>query len=186
MLPLGTAAPPFTLPDSSGTDHSLDGLVDGRRGLVVAFLSNHCPYVQLIAPRLGDVARQADDAGIAVVGIMANDIDAHPDDAPHLMAQRAAEWGWTFPYLWDETQEVATAYRAACTPDFFVFDADRHLVYRGRFDDATPGNGRTVTGDDLTAAITAVAHGSPVETEQLASIGCNIKWKPGHEPDYFG
>lgn len=186
MVPLGTTAPPFSLPDPSGRFHDLDSLYEGRAGLVVAFLSNHCPFVQLVAARLGEVASDADRVGVGMVGIMANDIDGYPDDAPAHMADRALQWGWSFPYLFDETQQVAAEYRAACTPDFFVFDADRALRYRGRFDSATPGNGETVTGAELAAAIAAVAEGGEPPAEQIASIGCNIKWKPGNEPDYFG
>jgi peroxiredoxin len=181
MLPLGTVAPGFSLADPSGTVVSSDD-VAGARVLVVAFLSNHCPYVRHIAERLGAVADEVLAAGGAVVGIMSNDTDAYPDDAPERMATAAAAWGWRFPYLVDADQTVAHAYRAACTPDFFVFDGDRRLVYRGRFDAARPSNDEPVTGADLLAATRAVLAGEAVPGEQLPSLGCSIKWRPGNEP----
>lgn len=185
MLPLGTEAPPFTLPDPSGRRWSLDEIVAGTRGVVVVFLSNHCPFVRHLAAVLGAVARDLASRDVAVVGINANDVAAYPDDAPPRMAEFAAANGWSFPYLFDESQEVAKAYRAACTPDFFLFDADRKLVYRGQFDGSRPGRAEPVTGADLRRAVDALLAGDPPLEEQRPSIGCNIKWRPGNEPDYF-
>jgi peroxiredoxin len=185
MLPLGTEAPPFVLPDPSGKPWSLED-VAGDRGTLVAFVCNHCPYVRHIAPRLGARAAEWHAAGIGLVGINSNDTTSHPDDRPDRMAEQAAEWNWTFPYVTDEDQSAALAYRAACTPDFFLFDAARRLVYRGRFDPARPGNGLPVTGDELDAAIQAVVAGEPVGTDQWPSIGCNIKWRSGNTPAWFG
>jgi peroxiredoxin len=185
MLPLGTQAPPFALLDPAGKTWSLDD-VAGERGTLVAFVCNHCPYVRHIADRFGERAAEWRSAGIGVIGVNSNDITSYPDDRPERMAKQAVEWNWTFPYVSDEDQSVAQAYRAACTPDFFLFDADRRLRYRGRFDAARPGNGQPVTGDELDAAIRAVLAGAPLEGEQLPSIGCNIKWKKGNEPAWFG
>ncbi|HET9143924.1 thioredoxin family protein [Actinophytocola sp.] len=185
MLPLGTPAPPFALPDPTGKVWSLSD-VAGERGTLVAFVCNHCPYVRHIAPRLGEVAARWHDAGIGVVGINSNDATSYPDDQPDRMATQAAEWKWTFPYVTDESQSVARAYRAACTPDFFLFDADRALVYRGRFDAARPRSTTPVTGAELDGAVAAVLAGRPVTGDQVPSIGCNIKWKPGNAPEWFG
>ena len=185
MLPLGTPAPVFELPDPEGKVVSISDFA-AAPVLVVAFLSNHCPFVQHVAAGLAEVARDVQANGGAVVGIMANDIASYPDDRPELMANMAERHGWTFPYLYDETQEVAKAYRAACTPDFFVFDGQRRLVYRGQMDGARPGNDVPVTGEDLWATVEAVLGGRPVAEDQRPSMGCNIKWKAGNEPDYFG
>lgn len=185
MLPIGTEAPYFTLPDPSGKNWSLDD-VAGPRGTLVAFVCNHCPYVRHIAPVLGEAARRWVAAGVGVVGVNSNDTDAYPDDRPEHMAKQAAEWAWEFPYLTDADQSVAHAYRAACTPDFFLFDADRRLAYRGRFDAARPSNDTPVTGEELDAAVQAVVAGTPVGTDQIPSIGCNIKWRPGNTPPWFG
>jgi peroxiredoxin len=185
MLPLGTEAPPFVLPDPSGKLWSLDD-VAGPRGTLVAFVCNHCPYVRLIARELGAQAAKWASAGVGVIGINSNDVSSYPDDAPERMAEQAVEWGWTFPYVSDHDQSAALDYRAACTPDFFLFDAGRRLVYRGRFDGARPGNGVPVTGDELGDAISSVVAGEPVDVGQLASIGCNIKWKPANQPPWFG
>lgn len=185
MLALGTPAPGFTLADPDGRVTSLGDLA-GAPGLVVAFLCNHCPYVKHIGAQLGARTQQWADRGVAVVGINANDVDAHPDDAPPLMATTARQYGWSFPYLFDADQHVAQAYRAACTPDFFLFDADQRLFYRGQFDDSRPRNDEPVTGRDLDAAVQALLAGSPPPADQWPSMGCNIKWKPGNEPDYFG
>ncbi len=185
MLPLGTAAAEFSLPDPSGKVFTFAEISSGRPTVVV-FLSNHCPYVQHIARRLGTLASEMNSQGVAVVGIMSNDIEGYPDDAPEHMARCAAEWGWEFPYLYDGDQSVARAYRAACTPDFYVFDANGALAYRGQFDDSRPGSERPVTGADLLSAVEAVLSGSPVPAEQRPSMGCNIKWKPGAEPQWFG
>ncbi|MGH8992324.1 MAG: thioredoxin family protein [Acidimicrobiia bacterium] len=184
MLPLGTPAPGFELPDPEGKPVSISDF-GAAPVLVVVFLSNHCPFVQHVAAGLGEVARDIQANGGAVVGIMANDIANYPDDRPEAMAKMAERHGWTFPYLHDETQEVAKAYRAACTPDFYVFDGQRQLVYRGQMDGARPGNDVLVTGEDLWAAVEAVLAGRPVDEDQRPSMGCNIKWKAGNEPDYF-
>jgi peroxiredoxin len=186
MLPLGTAAPPFDLPDPRGGGRVTLDDFRGAPALLVIFLSNHCPYVKHIARELGLLTNRWMAAGVAVVGINSNDVDAYPDDSPEQMVVFARQVGWDFPYLFDEDQTVAKAYRAACTPDFFLFDADRKLVYRGQFDDSRPGNDRPVTGADLRAAVEAVLAGREVPGEQHPSMGCNIKWKPGNEPPYFG
>jgi peroxiredoxin len=185
MLSLGTQAPPFSLPDPAGRHWSLDE-VAGERGTLVAFVCNHCPYVRHIARQLGVVAARWMADGIGVIGINSNDTTSYPDDGPEHMAEQAAEWNWTFPYVTDEDQSVALAYRAACTPDFFLFNAARELAYRGRFDAARPRNDEPVTGDELDAAIRSVLAGEPVGGEQLPSMGCNIKWRPGNEPNWFG
>ncbi|MCH8152314.1 MAG: thioredoxin family protein [Planctomycetes bacterium] len=184
MNPLGTQAPDFSLPDTQGKTVSLSHFTDAP-ALVVIFMCNHCPFVKHIADGLADLARDYLSEGVAVVGINSNDVENYPDDSPKKMAEEVKTRGYTFPYLFDETQAVAKAYRASCTPDFFVFDLDRRLVYRGQMDDSRPGNGEPVTGSDLRAALDAVLQGRPALTEQKPSIGCNIKWKPGHEPDYL-
>jgi thiol-disulfide isomerase/thioredoxin len=147
-------------------------------------MCNHCPYVKHLRHKLAEVASEYQARGVAVVGINSNDVDNYPDDSPAKMKKEVAEAGYTFPYLYDETQEVAIAYRAACTPDFFLFDKDRQLVYRGQFDDTRPDQGEP-TGEDLTAAVDAVLAGEPLPEEQKPSMGCNIKWKRGNEPAYF-
>ncbi len=185
MLELGTAAPEFSLPDTSGKKISLCDFA-GAKALLVIFMSNHCPFVKHIATGLAELALEYQERGVAVVGINSNDVGSYPDDAPEKMAQEVVDRGYTFPYLFDETQEVAQAYRAACTPDFYVFDADQKLVYRGQMDSSRPGNDLPVTGEDLIAALNAVLSDRLVPEEQRPSIGCNIKWKPGNEPDYFG
>lgn len=181
MLELGTLAPAFSLPDPDGTRHSLPG--DGKP-LLVMFICNHCPFVVHLREALAALA--ADYPAIRLIAINSNDADAYPADSPEKMKQEAKTWGYTFPYLYDEDQSVAKAYRAACTPDFFLFDEELKLVYRGQFDDSRPSNGRPVTGSDLRAAMDAVLQGIPVSDEQAPSIGCNIKWRPGNAPDYFG
>jgi peroxiredoxin len=185
MLPLGTVAPEFALPDPSGRVWTLDELAGDAPALVVAFVCNHCPFVVHVADRLGLAAAELVAKGAAVVAISSNDVDAYPQDGPDVMARFAAERGWSFPYLYDEDQSVARSYRAACTPDLYVFDGARRLAYRGQFDDSRPGNDVPVTGADLVAAVDAVLEGRPVPSEQRPSIGCNIKWRPGNEPDYF-
>jgi peroxiredoxin len=186
MTELGRPAPPFELPEPrTGETVSLDDFAEAP-ALLVVFLSNHCPYVKHIGSGLADFAREYQERGLAVVGINANDVRAYPDDAPERMVDEAHRIGYTFPYLFDESQEIAGAYRAACTPDFFLFDEDRRLVYRGQFDGSRPGGDVPVTGDDLRAAADAVLAGEPPPGEQLPSLGCNIKWRPGNEPDYFG
>ena len=184
MLPLGTSAPGFRLPDTARRLVSSDDFA-GSPGLLVMFLSNHCPYVKHVGEEVVRVAAEYEARGVAVVAIGSNDVAQQPEDGPAQMARVAAEMGATFPYLYDETQDVAKAYHAACTPDFFLFAADRRLVYRGELDGARPGNGVPVTGRDLRAALDAVLAGAPVPEPQLPSSGCNIKWKPGNEPDYF-
>ncbi len=184
MLPLGTSAPDFALPDVlSGRTVRLEDFRD-KAVLVVIFLCNHCPYVKHIRPGLAAFARDYAARGVAIVGISANDINTHPADSPERMKEEALATGCDFPYLYDATQEVAKAYRAACTPDFFVFDGQRRLVYRGQFDDSRPGNGKPVTGQDLRAACDAALAGRPAPEPQRPSMGCNIKWTPGREPDY--
>lgn len=179
MLPLGTEAPDFELPDPAGLPHRLAELADGAPALLVMFLSNHCPYVKHIARELGLVTQQFLARGVAVVGVMSNDVERYPDDAPALMATTARAYGWDFPYLYDESQQVAHAYHAACTPDLFLFDAHRHLAYRGQFDGARPGNDVPVTGADLRAAVSALLSGAAPTADQLPSMGCNIKWREG-------
>lgn len=183
MLELGTPAPDFRLPDFHGMLHELDDFM-APRALVMMFICPHCPYVKHVRAELVKLRRdyRADEA--AIVAINANDVAAYPQDGPEGMAQEAREAGYAFPYLLDETQEVAKAYRAACTPDFFVFGPERRLVYRGQLDDSRPRNDVPVTGRDLRAAIDAVVAGKPLSAEQRPSIGCNIKWKPGNEPGY--
>jgi peroxiredoxin len=183
MLPLGTPAPDFRLPDAAGRPVARDDFA-AAPALLVAFLCNHCPYVKHVQSGFAAFAKEYAARGLAIVAINSNDFAAHPDDSPPRMAEEAARVGYAFPYLVDETQAVAKAYRAACTPDFFLFDAARRLVYRGQLDDSRPGNGRPVTGRDLRDAADAVLAGRAPRGEQTPSIGCNIKWKPGREPDY--
>jgi peroxiredoxin len=183
MLPLGTTAPDFKLPDTNGKNVSLADLKH-QAALLVIFMCNHCPYVVHIRAGLAQLARDYTPRGVAMVGINANDAQSHPADSPTRMKDEVKSAGYIFPYLYDETQVVAKAYRAACTPDIFLFDKNRKLVYRGQFDASRPGNGLPVTGKDLRAALDAVLAGKPVSENQKASIGCNIKWKAGNEPDY--
>ena len=184
MLPLGTKAPDFRLPDTAGKTVSLADFKNAR-ALLVAFICNHCPYVKHIRGGLAQLARDYASRGVAVVGISSNDVANYPQDSQAKMAEEAKAAGYIFPYLYDETQSVAKAYRAACTPDFYLFDKDQRLAYRGQFDDSRPGNNAPVTGKDMRAALDAVLAGKPVPPVQKPSIGCNIKWKPGNEPDYF-
>lgn len=185
MLPLGTPAPDFALPEpATGRTVRLADF-DGAPALLVIFMCNHCPYVKHLRDNLAAFIRAYQSKGLAAVGISANDVGTHPQDGPEAMAAEARAAGYTFPYLYDESQEVAKAYRAACTPDFFLFDADRRLVYRGQYDDSRPGNNIPVSGADLRAAVEAVLAGRPVSPEQKPSMGCNIKWRPGNEPEYF-
>lgn len=184
MLPLGTSAPYFQLPDASGRLVSSDDFAN-EPALLVMFLCNHCPYVRHVAEEVVHVVKDYQARGVGVVAISSNDVAHYPDDSPARMAEMARAMGLTAPYLYDETQQVAKAYHAACTPDFFLFDADRRLVYRGQLDGARPGNGVPVSGRDLRAALDAVLANEPVADSQLPSLGCNIKWKPGNEPDYF-
>ena len=184
MVPLGTKAPGFRLPDTDGNLVALEDL-HGASGLVVIFMCNHCPYVKHIRTGLAQLARDYVPRGVAIVGINSNDVANYPADSPENMVHEAKQAGYIFPYLYDETQQVAKAYRAACTPDIYLFNQDQRLVYRGQLDDSRPGNGLAVTGKDLRAALEAVLSGKPVAPQQKPSIGCNIKWKPGNEPDYF-
>lgn len=184
MLPLGTQAPDFALPDIDGKTVSLADF-DAARGLLVIFMCNHCPFVKHLREALANLGRDYQPLGIAVVGINSNDAVAYPDDSPVKMVEEYKLAGYTFPYLFDESQQVARAYQAACTPDFYLFDAARKLVYRGQFDDSRPGNGIPVTGKDLRGALDALVEGVPVSRTQTPSIGCNIKWKKGNAPAYF-
>ncbi len=184
MAPLGMKAPDFTLPDTTGEMVSLLDF-EGGAGLMVAFISNHCPYVKHIAAALADFGAEYQELGLGVVAIAANDVANYPQDGPEAMEREAEGRGYTFPYLFDGTQEVAKAYTAACTPDFFLFNGDLELVYRGQIDSSRPGNGLPVTGEDLRAATDAMLAGGPVSERQLPSVGCNIKWKAGNAPDYF-
>ncbi len=184
MLPLGTPAPDFNLPDYDGRLVSLQSLSDGK-GLLVVFMCNHCPYVKHVAPELVRIADEYQPKGIRVVGISSNDIDAYPDDSPERMRQEAVQQGYRFPYLFDGDQRVAQAYRAACTPDFYLFDSDSKLYYRGQMDDTRPKQGSTPNGKDLRAALDALLSSAPAPQPQRPSIGCNIKWKAGLEPNYF-
>jgi len=185
MLPLGTRAPRFELPDPSGRQYSLDDFA-GADVLVVAFISNHCPFVKHIREGLAAFAREYSRKSVAVVAINANDVSTHPADAPDKMQEEIERFGYVFPYLFDESQDVAKAYLAACTPEFYVFDRNRELMYRGQFDDARPSNAEPVTGKDLRAAVDALLDGRVPARDQKPSVGCNIKWKAGNEPDYFG
>ena len=183
MLPLGTPAPDFVLPEVNGGEISRVDLAG--RPLLVIFLCRHCPFVQWVRTELARLGRDYGER-VAIVGISANDADNYPDDRPDSLAEMVTEWGLAFPVLYDESQAVAKAYRAACTPDFFLFDAQHELVYRGQLDDSRPNSGVPVTGKDLRAALDAVLGGQPAPSVQKPSLGCNIKWRPGNEPEYFG
>ncbi|MGM0594241.1 MAG: thioredoxin family protein [Pseudomonadota bacterium] len=185
MLELGTPAPAFSLPESaSGKTVSLE---DFRgRPVVVAFICNHCPYVLHIAGKLAELAHRYQQQGVEFVAINSNDVANYPDDSPDKMPVMAQKYGFTFPYLFDESQAVAKSYRAACTPDFYLFDSEHKLVYRGQFDNARPRNDEPITGADLEDALKALLANLPPLEEQKPSLGCNIKWKEGNEPDYFG
>jgi len=184
MLELGTQAPDFALPDTNGKTVRLSDF-DEAKALVVMFICNHCPFVKHLRDALAEFGRAYQDKGVAVVAINSNDVANYPDDSPEKMAKEVKDAGYTFPYLYDETQEVAKAYRAACTPDFYVFDADQKLRYRGQFDDSRPKSDEPITGRDLRAAVDAALAGEDVPEPQKPSMGCNIKWKKGNEPDYF-
>lgn len=183
MLPLGHAAPDFSLPNVDGSTVSLEDFAG--RPLLVMFICNHCPFVLHLRSALADFASEYIPKGLAIVGISSNDVSTHPQDGPEQMKEEAKAAGYVFPYLYDETQDVAKAFRAACTPDFFLFDSEHKLVYRGQFDDSRPQSGLPVTGADLRAACDALLGGDPVQEDQKPSIGCNIKWRQGAEPDYF-
>ena len=184
MLPLGTTAPDFKLPDTRGKIVSLADF-KGQAALAVIFMCNHCPYVVHIRGGLAQLAYDYAPRAVGIVGISSNDAKNYPADSPAKMKDEVKTAGYIFPYLYDETQAVAKAYHAACTPDIFLFDRGRRLVYRGQFDASRPGNGIPVTGKDLRAALDAVIAGKPTTQFQVPSIGCNIKWKAGNEPDYF-
>lgn len=186
MLDLGTAAPDFSLPDIDGRTVSLSDF-SGAGALLVVFMCNHCPYVKHIQPALAELARTYRDKGLQVVAINSNDVANYPDDSPEKMKLESEQAGYIFPYLYDESQAVAKAYKAACTPDFFLFDSEFRLAYRGQFDDSRPKNDIAVTGNDMRRAVEATLAGEPIpEQEQKPSMGCNIKWKTGNEPEYFG
>ena len=182
MLELGTVAPAFSLPDPDGNLHTPG---EGKAAYVVMFICNHCPFVKHVRPELAALGRDYLARNVSIVAINSNDVETHPGDSPGKMKAESEAWGYTFPYVFDEDQSVAKAYRAACTPDFYVFDADQRLAYRGQLDGSRPSNDIPVTGRDLRAALDALLAGRPVPSEQTPSIGCNIKWKAGNEPDYF-
>lgn len=184
MQELGLKAPDFTLPDPTGKIHSLADM-SINKGLLVIFMCNHCPYVIHIRKKMVEKIREYQEQGITVVAINSNDFNAYPDDSPQNMALDSKNHGYTFPYLVDEQQQVAKFYGAACTPDFFLFDAEKKLVYRGQFDSARPGNKEPINGSDLSSAIERLVAEKQVSLEQRPSMGCNIKWKPGNEPDFF-
>lgn len=184
MMELGTPAPDFALPDvRTGKTVRRDDFAEHKL-LLIVFMCAHCPYVKLVEKKLAAIGHDYADLGLATVAISANDAEAYPDDAPEKLKKQAERLNFTFPYLYDETQQTAKTYHAACTPDIYLFDAQRQLVYRGQLDDARPGNGKPVTGKHLRAAISAVLSGTPVSPVQLPATGCNIKWKPGNTPEY--
>ena len=186
MAPLGAKASPFHLPDVvSGKTIAVETFAD-KKALLVMFICRHCPYVVHVRSELARLGRDYAIKPIGIVGISANDAASYPEDAPDQLKAMAKEFGFTFPVCYDESQEVAKAYTAACTPDFFLFDQHRALVYRGQLDDSRPGNGKPLTGQDLRAAMEAVLAGKPVSPHQQPSVGCSIKWKPGKEPAYYG
>jgi peroxiredoxin len=182
MLELGTEAPDFTLPTLDGDPVSLSD--SAGPAVLVAFLCNHCPYVRHVERGFADLAREYQQRGVVIVGICSNDSDAYPEDGADGLRRQVSRAGFTFPYLIDDSQEVARAYRAACTPDFFLFDGDRRLVYRGQLDASRPGSALPVTGADLRAALDAVLADEPVPQNQRPSVGCSIKWRPGNQPGW--
>jgi peroxiredoxin len=185
MLPLGTPAPDFSLINVDGQTVSLSDFQNAP-ALLVMFICNHCPYVKHVADQLAQLGHEYTQRNASIVAINSNDVANHPADSPEQMVAEAEMRGYVFPYLYDETQEVAKAYHAACTPDFFLFDADKKLAYRGQLDSSRPDSGIPVTGGDLRAALDAVLGGKKPSADQKSSLGCNIKWKPGNEPAYFG
>ena len=185
MLPIGSKAPDFRLREPGGSTMTLADFQDAQ-ALLVMFICNHCPYVKHVRHELARLGKEYQAKGVAVVAINSNDADAYPDDSPEMMAREKAEFGYMFPYLYDEDQEVAKSYQAACTPDFYLFDANRSLVYRGQLDGSRPGNSIPVTGADLRSALDLVLDDRPVPGGQKPSMGCNIKWRDGNEPKYFG
>ena len=184
MLPLGATLPAFTLSGPDATTWSTEDAV-GAPALVVTFLGPHCPYVKHLEARFAEVTADLMNRGAAVVAVQSNAVEDYPQDGPEGMAAQAITHGFRFPYLLDASQEVAKAFKAACTPDFFVFDGEQRLAYRGQFDDSRPSNGLPATGADLVAAVEALLDGDDVSEDQAPSVGCNIKWRVGHEPDYF-
>ena len=185
MLELGTEAPAFSLPDPDGKPHSLDDAA-GADACLVMFICNHCPFVKHVRGELAKLGRDYGERNVAVFAISSNDVTTHPDDSPAKMKEEATAQGYTFPYLYDEDQSVAKAYQAACTPDFFVFDRDRKLTYRGQLDDSRPSNGVPVDGRDLRSALDATLASNTPDAPQKPSVGCNIKWKAGNAPEWFG
>ncbi len=186
MLPLGTLAPDFALPDTvTGKTISLTTF-EGKDALLVMFICQHCPFVKHLQVALAKLGQDYRDYALGIVAISANDVTHYSSDSPENLQKMAQSLGFTFPVCYDESQAVAKAYTAACTPDFFLFDANRILVYRGQFDSSRPGNEIPVTGEDLRQAIDSLLADESVKEEQIPSIGCNIKWKKGNEPDYFG
>lgn len=186
MLPLGTKAPDFQLLDVvSGKTISLETFAD-KKGLLVMFICRHCPFVKHVQGELAKIGRDYATTDLGIVAISANDAQNYPDDAPDSLKEMAEQLGFTFSLCYDESQETAKAYTAACTPDFFIFDDNQQLFYRGQLDDSRPGNQEPVNGKDLRAALDAVLGSQPVSSEQKPSLGCNIKWKSGNEPDYYG
>lgn len=183
MQPLGTTAPEFTLPDVNGKNVGLSDFAEAK-ALLVMFICNHCPFVKHVRQGLIDLANDYKGKGVAVVAINSNDVQNYPDDSPEKMREEAEKYSYPFPYLYDETQAVARDYMAACTPDFFLYDGDLRLAYRGQLDGSRPGNDVEVTGEDMRAAVDAVLEGRPAPEKQLPSVGCNIKWRPGNEPTY--
>jgi peroxiredoxin len=184
MLDLGTTLPPFRLRDINGKAVTSNDFGESR-GLLVAFICPHCPYVRHVRAEFARLAKEIQDRGISVIAINSNDATAFPDDGPDGMRKEVNEVGYTFQYLVDDTQEVAKSFRAACTPDFFLFDSQRRLVYRGQFDDSRPKSEVPVTGKDVRAAVDALLAGTPIPADQRPSLGCNIKWMKGNEPEYF-
>lgn len=184
MMPLGTPAPDFSLPDTGGNTVSLSDF-DTARALLVMFICNHCPFVKHVRAAIAEIGAEYQERGVGVVAVMSNDVEAQPDDHPEKMAREVIEAGYTFPYLYDATQKTARDFGAACTPDFFLFDGEKRLYYRGQLDGARPGNDVPVTGSDLRMALDAVLAGRVAPEDQKPSLGCNIKWKPGNAPDYF-
>lgn len=186
MLKLGTKAPDFSLPDVVTNEEVSLSDFDDYQALLVVFMCNHCPYVKNIRDEFVEFAKEYQDKGLGVVAISSNDVENYPDDSPERMRKEAEKYDYPFPYLYDETQEVAKAYKAACTPDFFLYDEDRELAYRGQFDDSRPGNEIPPTGKDLREAVDRLLEDGEIVEDQTPSVGCNIKWKPGNKPDYFG
>lgn len=183
-MELGSKAPDFSLPDTEGNRVTLNDFKSAK-ALLIIFMCNHCPYVMHVRKGLVELERYCREKEVAVAGISSNDADNYPQDSPQVMAKEREECGYVFPYLYDESQEVAKSYSASCTPDFFLFDSDRKLVYRGQMDASRPGNSLPVTGKDIRAAVDRLLDGREPSKEQTPSLGCNIKWKPGKEPDYY-